>query len=277
MIPRTNLPDGETVPVLGQGTWMLAGDRARRAEEVAALRRGLDLGMALIDAAEMYGEGAAETLVAEAIAGRRDEVFLVSKACPWNASARALPLACAASLRRLGTDRIDLYLLHWRGDVPLAETVEAMERLRDAGHIRHWGVSNFALADMKELLAAGGWRCAANQVLYNLGRRGPEWDLLPWLAARSIPAMAYSPIEQGRLAAHPELRRIGATLGLSAAQLALAWVLNRPGLVAIPKAARTAHVAQNLRATELGLTPAIMAELDALFPAPRAPRPLEMI
>ncbi|ARC36408.1 aldo/keto reductase [Paracoccus yeei] len=277
MIPRTNLPDGETVPVLGQGTWMLAGNRARRAEEVAALRRGLDLGMALIDTAEMYGEGAAETLVAEAIAGRRDEVFLVSKACPWNASARALPLACAASLRRLGTDRIDLYLLHWRGDVPLAETVEAMERLRDAGHIRHWGVSNFALTDMQELLAAGGWRCAANQVLYNLGRRGPEWDLLPWLAARSIPAMAYSPIEQGRLAAHPELRRIGATLGLSAAQLALAWVLNRPGLVAIPKAARTAHVAQNLRATELGLTPAIMAELDALFPAPRAPRPLEMI
>lgn len=277
MIPRTNLPDGETVPALGQGTWMMAEDRSRRLAEIAALRRGLDQGLTLIDTAEMYADGHAEDLVAEAIAGRRDEVFLVTKAYPWNASAARLPRACEASLKRLGTDRIDLYLLHWRGDVPLAETVEAMERLRDAGLIRHWGVSNFSAPDMEELMAAGGWRCAANQVLYNLARRGPEWDLLPWLAARGIAAMAYSPLDQGRLSQHPDLRRIGALLGLSPAQLALAWVLNRPGLVAIPKAGRPEHVGQNLRSVELGLTPDILAELAAVFPAPRAAQPLEMI
>ncbi len=277
MIPRTNLPDGETVPALGQGTWMMAETPGLRDAELAALRRGLDLGMTLIDTAEMYGEGAAEELVAQAIAGRRNQVFLVSKAYPWHGSATELPLACARSLRRLGTDRIDLYLLHWRGEVPLAETVEAMERLRDAGHIRHWGVSNFSTADMEDLMAAGGWRCATNQVLYNLSRRGPEWDLLPWMAARGIPAMAYSPVEQGRLARHPELRRLGMELGLSPVQLALAWVLNRSGIIAIPKAGSAGHVSQNTRAVEMGLTPGDMAELDALFPPPRAARPLEMI
>jgi diketogulonate reductase-like aldo/keto reductase len=277
MIPRTKLPDGETVPALGQGTWMMAEDPGRRQAELAALRRGLDLGMTLIDTAEMYGEGAAEELVAEAIAGRRDGLFLVSKAYPWNADATQLPLACARSLRRLRTDRLDLYLLHWRGDVPLAETVEAMERLRDAGMIRHWGVSNFSVQDMDELMAAGGWRCATNQVLYNLTRRGPEWDLLPWLQARGLPAMAYSPVEQGRLAQHDALYRIGAGLGLTPVQLALAWVLNRPGMIAIPKAGTAAHVDQNLRAVELGLTPAVMTELDAIFAPPRSARPLEMI
>ncbi|WP_134678643.1 aldo/keto reductase [Paracoccus ravus] len=277
MIPRTNLPDGESVPTLGQGTWMMAEGRRDRDDELAALRRGIDLGMTLIDTAEMYGEGAAEELVGEAIAGCRDSVFLVSKAYPWNASARDLPRACAASLRRLGTDRIDLYLLHWRGDIPLAETVAAMERLRDEGHIRHWGVSNFAVADMEDLLAAGGWRCATNQILYNLERRGPEWDLLPWLAARSIPAMAYSPIGQGRLARDPRLSAIGAKLGLTAAQLALAWVLNRPAMIGIPKAASPAHVGTNLRAVELGLTREVVAELEELFPPPRQAEPLEMI
>lgn len=277
MMPRTPLADGETVPALGQGTWMMAEGRAHRRAEIAALRHGLELGMSLIDTAEMYAEGEAEKLVAEAIAGQRDKVFLVSKAYPWNASATALPRACAASLRRLGTDRIDLYLLHWRGDVPLAETVEAMERLRDAGDIRHWGVSNFSDRDMRELMAAGGRRCATNQILYNLTRRGPEWDLLPWLSAKGIPAMAYSPVEQGRLLRHPELARIGKRLGLTPAQLALAWVLNRPGMIAIPKAASIEHVTQNLRAVELGLTPQVMAELDQHFPPPRAARPLEMI
>ncbi|WP_225612516.1 aldo/keto reductase [Paracoccus sp. PAR01] len=277
MIPRTNLPDGEMVPALGQGTWMMAEHASRREAEIAALRKGLDLGMTLIDTAEMYAEGAAEELVAEAISGRRDQVFLVSKAYPWNASVRALPRACAASLKRLGTDRIDLYLLHWRGDVPLAETVAAMEALRDAGHIRHWGVSNFSVADMEDLFAAGGWRCAANQILYNLTRRGPEWDLLPWLAAKGIPAMAYSPVEQGRLAGNADLHRIGQGLGLSAAQLALAWVLNRTGMIAIPKTGHAAHVSLNLRAAELGLTPAILAEVEGIFPAPMTAQPLETI
>ncbi|MDS9466693.1 aldo/keto reductase [Paracoccus sp. MBLB3053] len=277
MIPRTNLPDGEMVPALGQGTWMMAEHPARRASEIAALRRGLDLGMSLIDTAEMYAEGAAETLVAEAIGDRRDEVFLVTKVYPWNASEGELPLACARSLRRLGTDRIDLYLLHWRGDVPLAETVEAMERLRDAGHIRHWGVSNFTVADMDELLAAGGGRCATNQILYNLGRRGPELDLLPWLGSRGIPAMAYSPIEQGRLAGHAELARLGAGLGLTAGQIALAWVLNRQGIIAIPRSGSPEHVSQNQQAAALGLTRDVVSELDRIFAAPASPVPLEMI
>lgn len=277
MIPRTKLPDGETVPTLGQGTWMMAEAPRQRDSELAALRKGLDQGMTLIDTAEMYGEGAAEELVAEAITGRRNEVFVVSKAYPWNASQRELPLACARSLRRLGTDRIDLYLLHWRGDVALAETVAAMEQLRDGGHIRHWGVSNFSVQDMEDLMAAGGWRCATNQILYNLGRRGPEWDLLPWMATRGIPAMAYSPVEQGRLARNPELQRMGSHLGLTAAQLALAWVLNRPDLIAIPKAGSPDHVFQNQRAIEMGLTPDVVAELDAIFAPPHAARPLEMI
>lgn len=256
---------------------MMAEDAGRRPAELAALRRGMELGLTLIDTAEMYAEGAAEELVAEAIAGARHEVFLVSKAYPWNAGARSLALACEGSLRRLRTDRLDLYLLHWRGEVPLAETVEAMERLRDAGMIRHWGVSNFSAQDMADLMAAGGWRCATNQILYNLTRRGPEWDLLPWLAAQGMPAMAYSPVEQGRLAQDPDLHRIGAGLGLTPVQLALAWVLNRPGMIAIPKAGTPEHVAQNLRAVELGLTPEVMAELDLVFAPPRAAQPLEMI
>lgn len=277
MIPLTNLPDGESVPALGQGTWKMAEAADRRDGEIDALRRGLDLGMTLIDTAEMYSDGEAEMLVADAISGRRDEAFIVTKAYPWNASSHALPEACHRSLRRLRTDRIDLYLLHWRGDVPLGETVDAMERLRDAGHIRHWGVSNFATSDMAELAAAGGWRCAANQILYNLGRRGPEWDLLPDLQSKGIPVMAYSPVEQGLLANHPDLQRIGSEIGLTAAQLALAWVLNRPGMITIPKASTPDHVSQNMRAVELGLTTDVVAELDTIFPAPQGPSPLEMI
>ena len=196
---RVMLPDGETVPALGQGTWKMGEERGRRREEIAALREGIALGMTLIDTAEMYGEGLTEELVGEAVEGVRDEVFIVSKAYPQNTSRERLPLACERSLRRLRTDRIDLYLLHWRGGVPLDETVEAFEGLRDDGKIRHWGVSNLDTHDMEELLAAGGERCATNQILYNFARRGAEFDLLPFLAERKIPAMAYSPVEQGRL------------------------------------------------------------------------------
>jgi len=205
-----SFPDGAVAPALGQGTWMLAENPERRASEIATLREGVQLGLTLIDTAEMYADGEAERLVSEAIWGIRDRVFLVSKAYPQNASLDRLPRACEASLRRLGTDRLDLYLLHWRGNVPLAETVEAMEQLVTEGKILRWGVSNLDTDDMAELEAIGGDRCQTNQILYNLGRRGPEHDLIPWLSERGIPLMAYSPVEQGRLATHPALAEFAA-------------------------------------------------------------------
>ena len=271
------LPDGTHVPALGQGSWMMAEDPARRADEIAALRAGIDLGLTLIDTAEMYADGESERLVGEAIAGRRDAVFLVSKAYPQNASRDRLPQACEASLRRLGTDRLDLYLLHWRGGVPLAETVAAMERLLDAGKILRWGVSNLDTDDMDELIAAGGAACATDQILYNLTRRGPEHDLLPWLAQRAIPVMAYSPVEQGRLAAHPGLRTLAAERDVTAAQLALAWLLARNDVIAIPKAGTLAQVEANRAAADLTLTGEDLARLDQLFPRPTRPVPLEML
>lgn len=271
------LPDGTAVPALGQGSWMMAEDPARRADEIAALRAGIDLGLTLIDTAEMYADGESERLVGEAIAGRRDSVFLVSKAYPQNASRDRLPQACEASLRRLGTDRLDLYLLHWRGGVPLAETVAAMERLVDAGKILRWGVSNLDTDDMEELVAAGGTNCATDQILYNLTRRGPEHDVLPWLAQRGIPVMAYSPVEQGRLAAHPALGALAADRHVTAAQLALAWLLARDDVIAIPKAGTLAHVHANRAAADLTLTPADLARLDHLFPRPTRPVSLEML
>ncbi|WP_137898770.1 aldo/keto reductase [Sphingomonas sp. 2SG] len=271
------LPDGTHIPALGQGSWMMAEDPARRAEEIAALRAGIDLGLTLIDTAEMYADGESERLVGEAIAGRRDGVFLVSKAYPQNASRDRLPQACAASLRRLGTDRLDLYLLHWRGGVPFAETVAAMERLVAEGKILRWGVSNLDTDDMDELIAAGGAACATDQILYNLTRRGPEHDLLPWLAQRAIPVMAYSPVEQGRLAAHPGLRALAAEKDVTAAQLALAWLLARDDVIAIPKAATLAHVEANRAAADLTLTREDLARLDQLFPRPARPVPLEML
>lgn len=279
MKPTVTLPSGDIVPALGQGTWKMAENPSRRLDEVAALRHGIDLGLTLIDTAEMYADGAAETLVGQAVHGRRDQVYLVSKVYPWNASTHALPQSCEASLRRLGTDRLDLYLLHWRGEVPLAETVAAMEKLCDRDLIRNWGVSNLDADDMDDLIAAGGTRCATNQVLYNLTRRGPEYDLLPWLEGRGMPAMAYSPIEQGRLAENPKLASLAAEMGLTAAQLALAWVLNRPGTIAIPKAGSPAHVDQNhaAGAVDLVLNEEILLALDQMFPAPDAPCPLEMI
>jgi len=272
------LPNGETVPALGLGTWMMGDDSSRRAEEIAALRRGLDLGMTLVDTAEMYGEGASERLVGEAIAGRRDDVFLVSKVYPHNASKAGTVAACERSLKRLGTDRLDLYLLHWRGKYPLAETVEAFEGLKAAGKIRHWGVSNLDGDDMGELLAVpGGEEVAANQVLYNLSRRGIEWDLLPTLQRRGVPVMAYSPVEQAKLLRERRLAALAAEHGASVAQLALAFVLDRDGVIAIPKAGRVAHVEDNAGALDVVVTDELRASLDALFPPPRRATPLEMI
>nr|WP_187969385.1 aldo/keto reductase [Aquibium microcysteis] len=277
-IARTTLPCGETLPVLGQGTWMMGEDQGSRSAEVSALRTGIDLGMTLIDTAEMYAAGGAETVVAEAIAGRRDDLFLVSKVLPSNASRTATMRACEASLRRLGTDRIDLYLLHWRGNIPLAETVEAFEALKAAGKIRHWGVSNFDADDMDELAGVpAGSAVQTNQVLYNLATRGIEFDLLPQARAAGLPIMAYSPVAQGDLAADRRLSALAERHGATAAQVALAFVLSRPGVIAIPKATQQRHVRANRAAADLVLSAADLAELDRLFPPPRRKMALQMI
>ncbi|HSV45887.1 MAG TPA: aldo/keto reductase [Ramlibacter sp.] len=272
------MPSGDVVPALGQGTWMMGEDPSTRQAEIASLQAGLDAGLTLIDTAEMYGEGATESLVGEAIAARRSEVFLVSKVYPHNASRKAMPIACGNSLKRLKTDCIDLYLLHWSGPVPLAETVDAFERLQKAGHIKSWGVSNLDAADMEELWAVpGGQACQTDQVLYNLTRRGPEWDLLPWLRERKLPAMAYSPVEQGRLAEHKGLADFARRHGMTAAQAALAWVLAQEGVIAIPKTGRRERVAENVRALEKPLGKEALAELDRLFAPPKRKVALEMI
>ncbi|WP_043713226.1 aldo/keto reductase [Symbiobacterium thermophilum] len=277
-IPTLSLPSGERVPVLGQGTWTMGESRRSRREEAEALRLGLDLGMTLIDTAEMYADGGAEEVVAEAIAGRRDEVFLVSKVLPGNASRRGTIEACERSLRRLRTDRIDLYLLHWRGRHPLAETLEAFAELVRAGKIRYWGVSNFDTDDMEELTGLpGGAAVATNQVLYNLSRRGIEYDLLPWCRERRIPIMAYSPIEQGRILENTVLRRVAARHGATPAQVALAWLLRQKDVMVIPKAGRPEHVRENRAALDLELTAEDLAELDRAFPSPTRKVPLEML
>ena len=277
-MPAITLPSGEDIPVLGQGTWHLAESRARRPEEIAALRRGLDVGMTLIDTAEMYADGEAEVLVGEAIDGRRDEVFLVSKVLPHHASREGTARACEASLRRLGTDRLDLYLVHWRGPVPLAETVEAFMALQAGGLIRNWGVSNFDVADMQELLSVpGGPEVATDQVLYNLSRRAPEFELIPICRELSLPVMAYSPIEQGRILGSPVLRDIAARHGASPVQVALAWVLRQDGVCAIPRASRPEHVDENRAALDVELDRDDLAALDAEFPPPLHPQPLEML
>jgi diketogulonate reductase-like aldo/keto reductase len=297
------LPDGECVPALGQGTWRMGENKNAHADEVAALRLGIDLGMTLIDTAEMYGEGGAEKVVADAIAGQRDRVFVVTKVYPHNASRTELPKACERSLKRLRIDALDLYLLHWRGDVPLAETVKAFEHLRSAGKIRRWGVSNFDVEDMKELFAiwmdsSGGEKpfpCAANQVLYNLENRGIEVDLLPLLQtpnlksasgrirrgkhqASPIPIMAYSPVGHGRgLLNNPTLKQIAKRHDTTAAQVAIAWVLRQPGVIAIPKAADQHHVRQNAQSLEIELTKGDLAEIDRAFPPPKLKEPLPML
>ncbi len=272
------LPSGEHVPAFGQGSWSMGEQRAIRAEEIATLRTGLDLGLTLIDTAEMYGEGRAEKLVAEAIAGRRDEVFLVSKVLPHHATRRGTVAACEGSLKRLQTDRIDLYLLHWRGNVPLAETLEALMSLQSAGKIRYCGVSNLDLADMQELEPlAGSTPVASNQLLYNLARRGIEWDLLPWLRKRRIPVMAYSPLEQARLFENAGLAQFAERHGMTPAQAALAWLLGNDDIIVIPKCSRRERLEENFGALAQRLTAAQLAELDELFPPPAGPRPLEML
>lgn len=278
MIQTLPPPYAEPYPLLGLGTWRMGEAASRRAEEVAALRLGLDLGLTLIDTAEMYADGEAETIVGEAITGRRDEVVLVSKVLPENATRRGTVAACERSLRRLKTDRLDLYLLHWRGSPPLAETLAGFEDLLSAGKIRRWGVSNFDVDDMRELAALDQTKaCATNQVLYNLGRRGIEFDLAPWCAEHNIPIMAYSPVEQGRLVRHSGLRQLAADKGVTPAQLALAFVLDRPGTIAIPKTATATHLHDNIAAAALRLDDDDRARLAALFPPPRRATPLEML
>ena len=275
------LPDGKRVPALGQGTWRMGENKNAHADEVAALRLGIDLGMTLIDTAEMYGEGGSEKVVADAIVGQRDRVFVVTKVYPQNASRTELPRACERSLKRLRIDAVDLYLLHWRGDVPLAETVEAFEKLRSVGKIRRWGVSNFDVGDMKELLAIeNGSACAANQVLYNLENREIEFDLLPFLHEQSTlnyrPAlMAYSPVGHGRgLLNNSTLNEIAKRKDATAAQVALAWVLRQPDGIAIPKASDQDHVRQNAQSLEIELTKEDLAEIDRGFPPPKSKEPL---
>jgi diketogulonate reductase-like aldo/keto reductase len=273
-----DLPSGARIPVLGLGTWHLGEGRHPAAIEIDALRTGLDLGMTLVDTAELYGDGASERLVGQAIAGRRDDVFLVSKVLPQHATFEGTIAACEASLRRLDTDRLDLYLLHWRGPVPLEETVRAFEQLKRAGRIRHWGVSNFDIDDMAELVELPGGRAVeTDQVLYNLTRRGIEWNLLPWCQRRGIPVMAYSPIEQGRLVGHPVLRGIAVRHRATSAQVALAWVISHPGVCAIPEAGTPEHARENVAALRVVLHPDDVVELDAAFEPPPGPVPLEVL
>jgi diketogulonate reductase-like aldo/keto reductase len=272
------LPSGEQVPAFGLGTWNIGDARAQRAEEIATLRAGLDAGATLIDTAEMYGDGRSEELVGEAIVGRRDEVFLVTKVYPQNASRKGMPAACERSLKRLRTDRVDLYLLHWRGNVPFAETIEAFIALQKAGKIRHFGVSNLDLSDMQEWCRLqGGAAVAANQLLYNLTRRGIEWDLQPWLRERRVPVMAYSPIEQARLLKDAKLAAFAKRNGMTPAQAALAWLLTKDGVIVIPKTGRRERLKENLGALELVLNSNQTKELDRLFPPPAGPQALEML
>ncbi|MEA2723730.1 MAG: hypothetical protein QOH59_1501 [Gemmatimonadales bacterium] len=273
----TSLPSGERVPVLGQGTWHMGEDPGHRQKELEALRVGIELGLTLIDTAEMYGNGAAEELVGEAIAGRRDQVFLVSKVLPEHATDRGTVAACEHSLQRLGTEQLDLYLLHWRGAVPLEATLAGFGSLLRAEKIRYWGVSNFDVSDMEELVAVGGTEATTDQVLYNLTRRGIEWDLLPWCLGRGIPIMAYSPVEQGRMLKHPLLRKVATRLGATPAQVALAWLLRRDGIIAIPKAGTPEHVRENRAALEFRLSERDLAMLDEAFPPPSHKVPLEML
>ncbi|MEA2782414.1 MAG: hypothetical protein QOK29_3958 [Rhodospirillaceae bacterium] len=271
------LPNGEAVPVLGQGTWKMGESRSRRKDEVNALRLGIDLGMTLIDTAEMYAEGGAEEVVAEAIKGQRGDVFIVTKVYPHNASRSGIVAACERSLKRLKVDRINLYLLHWRGGVPLADTLAGFEELLASGKIGAFGVSNFDKNDMHELFQLpGGRAAAANQVLYNLKHRGIEFDLLPWAEAERLPIMAYSPLEIGRLARSTGLRRVAERHNATAAQIALAWVLRQPNLLTIPKASRPEHVKENRAAFDIQLSPEDLAEIDAVAPPPQRAMPLQM-
>ena len=274
------LPDGKRVPVLGQGTWRMGESKKARTREVAALRLGIELGMSLIDTAEMYGDGGAEEVVAEAIDGQHKDIFVVTKVYPHNASHSELPKACERSLKRLRIDAIDLYLLHWRERTPpLQGTVDAFEKLRAAGKIKRWGVSNFDVDDMEELLALEhGRQCAANQVLYSLQNREIEFDLLPWSPTNKIPIMAYSPVgHSGQLLRNAALKKIAQSHNTTPAQIALAWVLRQPDVIAIPKASTETHVRDNAASLKIKLTKEDLAELDREFPPPKSKKSLPVL
>jgi diketogulonate reductase-like aldo/keto reductase len=276
-IRTVQLPSGESVPALGQGTWHLGEHPSKRQDEIAALRLGLDLGMTLIDTAEIYV--GAEDLIREAIGmvGRRNECFIVDKVLPSHATRRGTIQACEGSLRRLVTDRIDLYLLHWRGTVPLEETIDAFEELIDTGKIRYWGVSNFDHDDMMDLFQVPEIEPQTDQVLYNLTHRGIEWDLLPWCRSRSIPVMAYSPVEEGTLVDHPEVRRVAKRHDATPVQIAIAWVLRQPDVITIPRAGNPEHVRENRGALDIQLTSKDLRDLDDVFEPPKYEVPLDVI
>ena len=283
MAEKTLSLAGQRLPAIGQGTWYMGENASARREEAMALRAGVDCGLTLIDTAEMYAEGGAEEVVGEAIRGIRDRVFVVSKVYPWNAGGSNMAAACEASLRRLGTDHLDLYLLHWRGNYSLQETVTAMEDLVEQGKIRHWGVSNLDYADMQELWQVkGGEACATNQVLYHLASRGIEYDLLPWCQQHSMPVMAYCPLAQaGRLRrglfAYPTVQAIADAHQATVAQVLLAWVIRQQGIMAIPKAATVKHVEENAAALTLTLSEEEQALLDSAFPAPGHKTALDVV
>lgn len=275
---HVDLPGGEWVPALGQGTWHMGDKRRQREREVAAVRAGIDAGLTLIDTAEMYGDGGAERVVGEAIGDQRDQCFLVSKVFPHNASRLGVRAACEASLERLGTDRLDLYLLHWRGGADLAEAVAGFQDLQRAGRIRYWGVSNFDQSDLEDLWAVpGGDGCSANQLLYHLGERSIESDPLPWMRERGIPAMAYCPLGQGRLLKNRGLREFAQRHGITPAQAALAWLQSNDDVIAIPKTSAPERQTENRAAAEITLDWDQLAELDSLFPAPSARGPLPIV
>ena len=277
-LQSVTLRSGERVPALGQGTWHMGENRRRMAEEAAAVRLGIELGMTLIDTAEMYGSGGAEEVIARAAEGVRDSLFIVSKVYPHNASRAGVVAACERSLKRLATDRIDLYLLHWRGSIPLAETLEGFLRLRADGKIRHYGVSNFDRADMAEWAALqGGGTVAADQVLYNLSRRGPEWDLLPWCREHQVAVMAYTPLGQGHMLGNRVLGEVARRRDATPAQIALAWLLRQDGMIVIPKASRLEHVRENRGALDIVLTEEELAALDRAFPPPKSKSSLGML
>jgi len=278
-VPLVSLPDGFSVSALGQGTWNMGEDSTRAGAEASILQAGIELGMCLIDTAEMYGKGGAERVVGQAIAGRRDQAFVVSKISPQNASKAATARHCEASLHRLGTDRIDLYLLHWPGPHPLADTIEAFEQLRKAGKIRYWGVSNFDADGMAQLDGLGGGRnCATDQILYHPAERGAEFDLLPWCRARKMPVMAYSPLGQGgRLLRSAALQKVARRHGAGPAQVALAWCMRDANTIAIPKASNAAHLHQNSAAVRLRLSSEDYAEIDAAYAPPQRRKPLAML
>ena len=275
---RVTLPSGESIPSMGLGTWHMGERIGNPKTEVDALVRGLDLGASLIDTAEMYARGGAERVVGSAIKGRRDDVFIVSKVLPHNASFDGTIRACENSLQRMEIESIDLYLLHWPGNHPLEDTVSAFEQLKTDGKIRHWGVSNFDTSDMQELYGIPeGKNCQINQVLYNLSRRGIEWDLLPWCRSKGLPIMAYSPIEQGRLLENKKLKALASEIGVSAAQLSIAWSIRNNDIITIPKASNLEHVSQNIDAWTIKLESAILDELDKLFEPPVKKKGLDVL